>query len=498
MTWWPGLGRFGVGSQRCGGGGAGGGLGRAALPRCSEGEGAVVVGDAEVGEAREVDGCGSGGEPEVVGGDAAVGDASGFVAGEPRDGAFGHGAVLSVGGLGGGLGPAGLVGLAAVVVFVDGDAAPGGGGGAAGAQWAAEAERAEAGRAGFDGFGVPGGAGHGLRVGVDGEVVSGEAACDARLGVDGLDGGVVAGGRERVERLARRVGRVGQHQPHEPLSPGVANNGGRCRCRRCRRCRRCCGGLWCRCRRCQRCRWCCGGLWGLVGADGGHVKGEHPHLETLGDPADLTRELERVRGHYNSVRLHEGIGYVTPHDEHTGKGDQIRQARRDGLQQADQRRRAHHRNQPLTCPHNTSLRTPLRADHRDRVLGRDRVIQHRGVQHPPRPPRQRPALSGHRAHRVEDPLGAPTGAQPLAPQRQHARVETLIVDAQPRRGLPAHITAQPLHGLTIRTALQRLQHHHYRDHRPRHRRTAPQPEQILEQLNGKQRPAPPNYRTSVR
>ena len=24
--------------------------------------------------------------------------------------------------------------------------------------------------------------------------------------------------------------------------------------------------------------------------------GEHPHLETLGDPADLTRELERVRG----------------------------------------------------------------------------------------------------------------------------------------------------------------------------------------------------------
>ena len=79
-----------------------------------------------------------------------------------------------------------------------------------------------------------------------------------------------------------------------------------------------------------------------------HVKGEHPHLETLGDPADLTRELERVRGHYNSVRLHEGIGYVTPHDEHTGKGDQIRQARRAGLQRADTQRRAWHRNQPLT------------------------------------------------------------------------------------------------------------------------------------------------------
>ena len=98
---------------------AGGGWGAGCWAGSLEGEGAVVVGDAEVGEAHEVDGCGSGGEPEVVGGDAAVGDASGFVAGEPCDGAFGHGAVLAVGGLGGGLGPAGLVGLAAVVVCVD-------------------------------------------------------------------------------------------------------------------------------------------------------------------------------------------------------------------------------------------------------------------------------------------------------------------------------------------------------------------------------------------
>ena len=44
----------------------------------SDGEGAVGAGDAEVGEAHEVDGCGSMGEPEVVGGDASVGDASGL------------------------------------------------------------------------------------------------------------------------------------------------------------------------------------------------------------------------------------------------------------------------------------------------------------------------------------------------------------------------------------------------------------------------------------
>ena len=69
---------FGVVGQRCGvGGGVGAGGGwRVALGGLLEGEGAVVVGDAEVGEAHEVDGCGSGGEPEVVGGDAAVGDAS--------------------------------------------------------------------------------------------------------------------------------------------------------------------------------------------------------------------------------------------------------------------------------------------------------------------------------------------------------------------------------------------------------------------------------------
>lgn len=79
----------------------------------------------------------------------------------------------------------------------------------------------------------------------------------------------------------------------------------------------------------------------------GHVKNEHPHLDTLDDPADLARELERARSHHNSVRLHEGIGYVTPDDEHHGRGEQIRQARRDGLQRADAQRRAWHRNRPL-------------------------------------------------------------------------------------------------------------------------------------------------------
>jgi putative transposase len=75
----------------------------------------------------------------------------------------------------------------------------------------------------------------------------------------------------------------------------------------------------------------------------GHIKAEHPHLLTITDPAVLAAELERIRVHYNGVRLHESIGYVTPDDEHQGRGDAISHARQAGLIAADTRRRAWHR-----------------------------------------------------------------------------------------------------------------------------------------------------------
>jgi putative transposase len=75
----------------------------------------------------------------------------------------------------------------------------------------------------------------------------------------------------------------------------------------------------------------------------GHVKGEWPHLEKILDPGELDRELDRVRAEYNSVRLHAAIGYVTPDDEHQGRGDAIRQARRDGIAQARLNRIAYRR-----------------------------------------------------------------------------------------------------------------------------------------------------------
>jgi putative transposase len=72
----------------------------------------------------------------------------------------------------------------------------------------------------------------------------------------------------------------------------------------------------------------------------GHVKVEWPHLERITDPGVLAAELERVRLEYNGVRLHAALDYVTPDDEHAGRGEAIRQARREGLARADRARRA--------------------------------------------------------------------------------------------------------------------------------------------------------------
>jgi transposase InsO family protein len=75
----------------------------------------------------------------------------------------------------------------------------------------------------------------------------------------------------------------------------------------------------------------------------GHVKYDWAHLTRIADPGDLARELDAVRYQYNHVRLHAGIGYVTPADEHTGRGPAIRHARHVGLARARQQRIAYHR-----------------------------------------------------------------------------------------------------------------------------------------------------------
>jgi len=82
----------------------------------------------------------------------------------------------------------------------------------------------------------------------------------------------------------------------------------------------------------------------------GHVKAEWPHLLAIRDPAVLRAELALVRERYNGVRLHAGIGYVTPNDEHEGRGLAIRKAREAGLEQARLRRLAYHRHQRHSEP----------------------------------------------------------------------------------------------------------------------------------------------------
>jgi putative transposase len=75
----------------------------------------------------------------------------------------------------------------------------------------------------------------------------------------------------------------------------------------------------------------------------GHLKAEWPHLNQIRDPATLRAELAVVRQRYNGVRLHAGIGYVTPNDEHEGRGPAIHKARQAGLEQAHLQRLAWHR-----------------------------------------------------------------------------------------------------------------------------------------------------------
>ena len=74
-----------------------------------------------------------------------------------------------------------------------------------------------------------------------------------------------------------------------------------------------------------------------------HLKGEWPLLTAITDPAVLDAELKRIRHEYNTNRLHAAIGYVTPDDEHHGRGPSIRRARAAGLKRARRQRIEHNR-----------------------------------------------------------------------------------------------------------------------------------------------------------
>ena len=74
-----------------------------------------------------------------------------------------------------------------------------------------------------------------------------------------------------------------------------------------------------------------------------HLKGDWPHLTSITGPAALDSELARIRSEYNTVRLHAAVGYVTPDDEHHGRGPAIRRARAAGMRRARAERIKHNR-----------------------------------------------------------------------------------------------------------------------------------------------------------
>jgi putative transposase len=75
----------------------------------------------------------------------------------------------------------------------------------------------------------------------------------------------------------------------------------------------------------------------------GHLRTEWPQLTLPTDPDTLDQELARIRDEYNTVRLHSAVGYVTPSDEHEGRGPQVRAARDAGLRHARAERIRHNR-----------------------------------------------------------------------------------------------------------------------------------------------------------
>src|SRR5712691_9713914 len=63
-------------------------------------------------------------------------------------------------------------------------------------------------------------------------------------------------------------------------------------------------------------------------------------------PAEVHSMIERFIGSYNDVRLHQGLGYVTPAERHDGRHIAILEARRRGMGEARAARMAANRHAP--------------------------------------------------------------------------------------------------------------------------------------------------------
>lgn len=93
-------------------------------------------------------------------------------------------------------------------------------------------------------------------------------------------------------------------------------------------------------------------------------------------PGEVEAAISSFITAYNEVRLHQGIGFVTPAERHDGRHEAILAARREGMHQASEARRAYHRNSEGDHPtpstngaQNRSERLGSEHPRRRRVIG---------------------------------------------------------------------------------------------------------------------------------
>ena len=98
--------------------------------------------------------------------------------------------------------------------------------------------------------------------------------------------------------------------------------------------------------------------------------------------------------------------------------------------------------------------SPDRADQLGHgVLGGHCVIEHRGIQRPPRLPRERPSLSHHSLDRLKDPVGPIRGRQPPPPVGQRRGMKRPRAHRHPARRLPPKVKHDRIHRLAIGQAV---------------------------------------------
>jgi hypothetical protein len=130
--------------------------------------------------------------------------------------------------------------------------------------------------------------------------------------------------------------------------------------------------------------------------------------------------------------------------------------------------------------------------HRDGVLGGDRILQRGRVQHPLDP--HQPHLTCEVAGHPEDPIRVLRAAQPggQVDQDRVGEAGRLLPShriGRPGRVPPAHVEGEAVGRLPITQAFQALQDHDHGQNRRRHRAAPGRLEQVGEQL-GREQPTP--------